>query len=279
MVSSGGDVMIERSRSSQRRKLSARVLLPSLLVGSGVGVFGVAPALAAGSPTTAALHSNDDGDHDRGGDDGHRRVFRDRGDVRYMWFRVCDTAQSTAASTGTTSTGTTSTTTLEPVASDAVAAAVAGATTTDTTTRTVAPGASTSDTTTTTTTTPDTAATDTTTPDAAATDTTTTPDTAATDTTTTPDTAATETTTDTTTTDEDDATKAYPTFIVIPMAKDEAKALDRSDRRECYDLTTRALTSADTTSDAAAETTMATPTETATVTETPAPAATTQTTG
>jgi hypothetical protein len=254
MVSSGGDVMIERSRSSQRRKLSARVLLPSLLVGSGVGVFGVAPALAAGSPTTAALHSNDDGDHDRGGDDGHRRVFRDRGDVRYMWFRVCDTAQSTAASTGTTSTGTTSTTTLEPVASDAVAAAVAGATTTDTTT--------------TTTTTSDTAATDTTTPDAAATDTTTTPDT-----------AATETTTDTTTTDEDDATKAYPTFIVIPMAKDEAKALDRSDRRECYDLTTRALTSADTTSDAAAETTTATPTETATVTETPAPAATTQTTG
>jgi hypothetical protein len=269
MVSSGGDAMIERSRSSRRRKLSARVLLPSLLVGSGVGVFGVAPALAAGSPTTAALHSDDDGDHDRGGDDGHRRVFRDRGDVRYMWFRVCDTAQSTAAaSTGTTSTGTTSTTTLEPVASDAVAAAVAGATTTDTTTGTVAPGASTSDTTTTTTTTPDTAATDTTTPDAAATDTTTTPDT-----------AATETTTDTTTTDEDDATKAYPTFIVIPMAKDEAKALDRSDRRECYDLTTRALTSADTTSDAAAETTTATPTETATVTETPAPAATTQTTG
>ncbi|MEK6437559.1 hypothetical protein [Pseudonocardia sp. T1-2H] len=234
--------MIEQSRSSQWRKLSARVLLPSLLVGSGVGVFGVAPALAAGSPTTAALHANDDGDHDRG-DDGHRRIFRDRGDVRYMWFRVCDTAPSTAAaSTGTTSTGTTSTTTLEPVAPDAVAAAVAGATTTDTTTGTVAPGASTSDTTTTTTTT-------------------------------TPDTAATETTTDTTTTDADDATKAYPTFIVIPMAKDEAKALDRSDRRECYDLTTRALTSADTTSDT--ETTTATPT----VTETPAPTATTQTTG
>ena len=112
-----------------------RVAWVSLLVATGVGVVGVVPALAADrSPAPAAVTSDHDGDRGRG----HDRWFRDRGDVRYVWFRVCD-GTATAAATSTTTTA--PETTTETVATDALAAAVEGAaaetaTTTDTATDT-----------------------------------------------------------------------------------------------------------------------------------------------
>ena len=212
-----------------------RVAVTSLLVASGIGAVGAAPALAAAdSPTPAALHS--DGDHGRGRD--HDRWFSDRGDVRYVWFRVCDTDETTAAArttSGTTSDTPIPDTTTETVAPDAIAAAVEGA---RTETATV------------------------------------------TDTTTATDAAASETTTDTTTPEPtpepataDDAAdaKVYPTFIVVPLPKDEAKTLRKLDDRPCYDLTTRAPATTDTTTATTTATTTSTtdtPSDPATGTET-----------
>ena len=154
-----------------------RVAWVSLLVATGVGVVGVVPALAADrSPAPAAVTSDHDGDRGRG----HDRWFRDRGDVRYVWFRVCD---GTATAAATTTTTTAPETTTETVATDALAAAVEGAS---------AETATTTDT--------------------------------ATDTTT-------ETTTGTTTADDDPDDEEYPTFVVVPMPKDEAAALRKLDDR------------------------------------------------
>ena len=193
-----------------------RVAVTSLLVASGIGAVGAAPALAAGdSPRPAALHSDDD--HGRGRD--HDRWFSDRGDVRYVWFRVCDGA-TTSTSTATT---TAAETTTETVATDALAAAVEGA--------------------------------------AAETATTT---------------LTSETTTsETTTTDDDPDAEEYPTFVVVPMPKDEAAALRKLDDRPCYDLTTGAPRTTATTTTADTTTDTATATETPTTTTTPAPTGTT----
>src|SRR3954447_7639643 len=60
------------------------------------------------------------------------------------------------------------------------------------------------------------------------------------------DTVSTETTAETTTTEttmvaEDDPdAEAYPTFVVVPLSRDEAKALRKLDERPCYDPTTGA---------------------------------------
>ena len=191
-----------------------RVAWVSLLVATGVGVVGVVPALAADrSPAPAAVTSDHDGDRGRG----HDRWFRDRGDVRYVWFRVCD-GTATAAATSTTTTA--AETTTETVATDALAAAVEGA---------AAETATTTDT--------------------------------ATDTTT-------GTTTGTTTADDDPDAEEYPTFVVVPMPKDEAASLRKLDDRPCYDLTTGApRTTATTTS---ATTTDSAVPDTATTTTTPA---------
>jgi hypothetical protein len=225
-----GGLMIART-SRRRGAASMRVALMSLLVASGIGVVAVVPALGAdNSPASAAF----DSDRDRG--PGHVRWFRDRGDVRYVWFRLCD-----GTSNGARTTATTTATTTETIAPDAVAAAVEGAavetaTTTDT---------------------------------ASTTDTATTTDTVTTETT------AETTTTETTTVAEDapDA-EAYPTFVVVPLSKDEAKALPKLDERPCYDLTTGApeVTGARTTTDAAT-------TDSAAVTETTTTPVATRTTG
>lgn len=191
-----------------------RVAVTSLLVASGIGVVGVVPALAAGdSPRPAAFHSDDDRDRDR--------WFHTRGDVRYVWFRVCDTDSTTT----TTTTGIPDATT-ETVAPDAIAAAVEGASTETAT---------------------------------------------ATDTTTVTDTTTTEPTPATTTAEDEDDGEVYPTFIVAPLPKDEAKALRKLDDRPCFDLTTGAPATTDTTdtTDTMATSTPETPTDAATVTETP----------
>jgi hypothetical protein len=202
--------MIERT-DRRRGTPTMRVAWVSLLVATGVGVVGVVPALAADrSPAPAAVTS----DHDRDRGRGHDRWFRDHGDVRYVWFRVCD-------GTTTTSTTTAPETTTETVATDALAAAVEGA---------AAETATTTDT-------------------------------------------ATDTTTGTTTADDDPDAEEYPTFVVVPMPKDEAASLRKLDDRSCYDLTTGApRTTATTTS--AATTDSAVP-DTATTTTTPAPTGTT----
>ncbi|HEX5812428.1 MAG TPA: hypothetical protein VFY38_10020, partial [Pseudonocardia sp.] len=80
------------------------------------------------------------------------------------------------------------------------------------------------------------------------------------------------TTTGTTTADADADADAdaeeYPTFVVVPMPKDEAAALRKLDDRPCYDLTAGAPRTTDTTS------TDTTTTDTTTTT-TPAPTGTT----
>ena len=169
--------MIENVNGRRKTASLRRVALTSLLVASGIGVVGVVPALAANdsSPAPAAFQSDQDRDRGRG----HDRVFRDRGDVRYVWYRVCD---GTAVG-ATTTTTTTPETTTETVAQEALAAAVDGAAT-STTTET--------------------------------------------------------TTTETTTTSDDGDDEAYPTFVVVPLPKDEAKAVRKLDERPCYDMTTGA---------------------------------------
>ena len=206
--------MIENVNGRRKTASLRRVALTSLLVASGIGVVGVVPALAANdsSPAPAAFQSDQDRDRGRG----HDRVFRDRGDVRYVWYRVCDGTAVGAATTTTT----TPETTTETVAQEALAAAVDGAAT-STTTET--------------------------------------------------------TTTETTTTSDDGDDEAYPTFVVVPLPKDEAKAVRKLDERPCYDMTTGApkatasTTASTTTTDA---TTDATTTTATTTTETTAPAGT-----
>jgi len=231
-----GGLMIKQE-NRRRRTAPMRVAVTSLLVASGIGAVGAAPALAAGdSPTPAALHSGDD--RDRGRD--HDHWFSDRGDVRYVWFRVCDTAKDTT--TATTTSGTTSQTpvpdtTTETVAPEAITAAVEAASTESTT------------------------ATDINT--ATATDTVTSE--------TTTDTTTTEPTPETATADDEADAKLYPTFIVVPLPKDEAKALRKLDDRPCYDLTTRAPATTDTTTATTTATTTSTtdtPSDPATGTET-----------
>jgi hypothetical protein len=197
-----------------------RVALTSLLVASGIGVVGVVPALAASKPPVpVAFESHHDLDHLDHLVRKHDRLFRDRRDVRYVWFRVCDATGTGAAAATTTTTVAPVPPTTEAVAPDAIAAAVEGAaaetaTTTDTATAT----------------------------DAVPTGTTTT------GTTTTEVTPTDVTPTGTTTATEDapDA-KVYPTFIVVPLPKSEAKAIRKLDERPCYDLTTGAPQVTDTT--------------------------------
>ena len=57
-----------------------------------------------------------------------------------------------------------------------------------------------------------------------------------------PPTHTTTTTTEptTTTTSDDSDDEAYPTFVVVPLPKDEAKAVRKLDERPCYDMTTGA---------------------------------------
>ena len=220
------------SDRTDRRRMTApmRVAVTSLLVASGVGLVGVAPAMAANhAPPQAAFGAGHESDRDRWL---HDHWFRDRGDFRYRWFRVCDgTAAGAGATTTTTATGTT--TDPEAVGQDALAAAVEGASV-DTTT---------------------------TTENATDTPTTTGPATTGT------------TTTDTTTVDGNTPdSKAYPAFIVVPMPKDEAIALQKLDERPCFDLATGAPRTADTT------TTNATPTTTTTTTDVPPAVETTTTT-
>ena len=113
--------MIENVNGRRKTASLRRVALTSLLVASGIGVVGVVPALAANnnSPAPAAFQSDDDRDRGRG----HDRVFRDRGDVRYVWYRVCDGTAIGATTTTTTAPETTT----ETVAQEALAAAVDGA--------------------------------------------------------------------------------------------------------------------------------------------------------
>lgn len=188
-----------------------RVAWVSLLVASGVGVVGVVPALAADRSSAPAAVTSD---HDRGR--GHDRWFRDRGDVRYVWFTVCDGTTSTTTATTTAAEATT-----ETVATNALAAAVEGA----------VEGAA-------------------------------------------AETATTTLTSETTTADDGPDAEAYPTFVVVPMPKDEAAALRKLDDRPCYDLTTGApQTTATTTADTTTDT--ATATDTTTTTPTPAAGGTT----
>jgi hypothetical protein len=201
--------MIENVNGRRKTASLRRVALTSLLVASGVGVVGVVPALAANdsSPAPAAFQSDNDRDRGRG----HDRVFRDREDIRYVWYRVCDRTAIGATTTTTTSPETTT----ETVAQDALAAAVDGAAT----------GTTTETTTTETTTTSDDGDDD---------------------------------------RDDDRDDEAYPTFVVVPLPKDEAKAVRKLDERPCYDMTTGApkaaasTTASTTTTDAT--TTTATPT-------------------
>jgi hypothetical protein len=209
--------MIENVNGRRKTASLRRVALTSLLVASGIGVVGVVPALAANdsSPAPAAFQSDDDRDRGRG----HDRVFRDRGDVRYVWYRVCDETAKGATTTTTTAPETTT----ETVAQDALAAAV----------------------------------------DGAATDTTTT---------------TTETTT-TATTSSDDASddsddEAYPTFVVVPLPKDKAKAVRKLDERPCYDMTTGAPKAAESTTASTTTTDATTDATTTTETTTTAPAGT-----
>ena len=169
----------------------------SLLVASGIGVVGV----RTGPGRRPFPRAGGRQGRPRPTGRGHDHWFRDRGDVRYVWFRVCDATATTATTSTTTSTTTAAETTTETVATDALAAAVEGA---------AAETATTTDT--------------------------------ATDTTT-------ETTAATTTADDDPDAEEYPTFVVVPMPKDEAASLRKLDDRPCYDLTTGApRTTATTTS-------------------------------
>ena len=79
-------------RTDRRRgRAPMRVALTSLLVASGIGVVGVVPALAANKPPVpVAFESHHDLDHLDHLVRKHDRLFHDRGDVRYVWFRVCD---------------------------------------------------------------------------------------------------------------------------------------------------------------------------------------------
>jgi hypothetical protein len=199
--------MIENVNGRRKTASLRRVALTSLLVASGIGVVGVVPALAANdsSPAPAAFQSDQDRDRGRG----HDRVFRDRGDVRYVWYRFCD---GTAVG-ATTTTTTTPETTTETVAQEALAAAVDGAAT-GTTTET--------------------------------------------------------TTTETTKTSDDGDDEAYPTFVVVPLPKDEAKAVRKLDERPCYDMTTGAPKAAASTT--ASTTTTDATTDATTTTTTTAPA-------
>jgi hypothetical protein len=202
--------MIENVNGRRKTASLRRVALTSLLVASGIGVVGVVPALAANdsSPAPAAFQSDQDRDRGRG----HDRVFRDRGDVRYVWYRVCD-GTATGATTTTT---TTPETTTETVAQEALAAAVDGAAT-GTTTETTS-------------------------------------------------------TTTTTTTSDDGDDEAYPTFVVVPLPKDEAKAVRKLDERPCYDMTTGAPKGAASTTASTTTTDATTDATTTTVTTTTAPA-------
>ena len=202
--------MIENVNGRRKTASLRRVALTSLLVASGIGVVGVVPALAANdsSPAPAAFQSDDDRDRGRG----HDRVFRDRGDVRYVWYRVCD---GTAIG-GTTTTTTAPETTTETVAQEALAAAVDGAATGTTT--------------------------------------------------------ETTTTTTSTTTSDDADDEAYPTFVVVPLPKDEAKAVRKLDERPCYDMTTGAPKAAAATTASTTTTDATTDATTTTATTTTAPA-------
>ena len=199
---------------TDRRRLAApaRIALTSLMVASGIGVVGVVPALAASDPPAPKAF-------ERAHQHGPYRWFRDRGDVRYVWFRVCDTTATGATTEPLPTTTTAPAATTGTVAPDALAAAVEGAAV-----ETVTDPATTTD--------------------------------------------ALPTGTTTTTTvpvakDDPDA-EAYPTFIVVPLPKDEAKALRKLDERPCYDLTTGAPRGAD-----------ATTTTDAVTTDTPLPVETT----
>jgi hypothetical protein len=223
-----------------------RVALTSLLVASGIGVVGVVPALAANKPPVpVAFESHHDLDHLDHLVRKHDRLFRDRGDVRYVWFRVCDAAATGAAAATTTTTVAPVPPTTQTVAPDAVAAAVEGAaaetaTTTDTATATdvVAAGTTTTEVTPTEVTPTDVTPTGT-----------------------------------TTATEDDPDAEVYPTFIVVPLPKSEAKAIRKLDERPCYDLTTGAPQVTDTTTttpttDAAPAVTGATPADPAPIVET-----------
>src|SRR3954452_23882688 len=194
-------------RTDRRRgRAPMRVTLTSLLVASGIGVVGVVPALAASKPPVpVAFESHHDLDHLDHLVRKHDRLFRDRGDVRYVWFRVCDATATGAAAATTTTTVAPVPPTTEAVAPDEIAAAVEGA---------AAETAKTTDTGTAT--------------DAVPTGTTPTEVTT---------TEVTPTGTTTATEDAPDA-KVYPTFIVVPLPKSEAKAIRKLDERPCYDLTT-----------------------------------------
>jgi hypothetical protein len=200
---------------TDRRRMAApaRTALTSLLVAAGIGVVGVVPALAASDPPAPKAF-------ERAHQHGPYRWFRDRGDVRYVWFRVCDGTATGAATSTTPTPTTTAETTTEAVATDALAAAVEGASA-ETATTTV-----TSET----------------------------------------------TTSDATTADDDSDDETYPTFVVVPMPKDEAAVLRKLDDRPCYDLTTGAPQTTATTTTADTTTDTATATDTTTTT-TPAAAA------
>jgi hypothetical protein len=245
--------MTERT-NRRRRTASMRVVLTAFVVASGVGFVGAAPALADNdnpSPTSRP-------DHDRVRLQDQDHWFRNRDDVRYVWFRVCEGTATGTAATATTPTDTTTTTTppagttTDTVAPDALAAALAGGTA-DVTAGT------------------DTTTTGTTTTDPTVTGTTTTTDPATTDPITTGATTAGAT--------NGSTAKKYPTFIAVPLPRDEAKNIRNKDERPCYDLTTGApavtdTTTSDTTTTTTGTTTDPTTTTTAT-TETPAPVGTT----
>jgi hypothetical protein len=201
--------MIENVNGRRKTASLRRVALTSLLVASGIGVVGVVPALAANGDSLAPAAFQSDQDRDRGR--GHDRVFRDRGDVRYVWYRVCDGTAIGATTTTTTAPETTT----ETVAQEALAAAVDGAAT-GTTTET--------------------------------------------------------TTTETTTTSDDADDEAYPTFVVVPLPKDEAKTVRKLDERPCYDMTTGAPKAAAATTASTTTTDATTDATTTTATTTTAPA-------
>jgi len=202
--------MVERW-SSRRKKLTVRVAATAALVASGVTVVGVVPALADDDDDRVAGVRVENRDRDRDRDD----RFRGRkGDVRYVWFRICDTDDDGS----TTSTATATVESVDTLADDSVAAAVAGAT--DALTSTGQDG-STTDVTTGATSTEETAGA-----------------TSSVD-------ETIEATSGTETSTADPAAEAdYPAFVTIPLARDRARTLkaelrelDRDERREvCYDI-------------------------------------------
>ena len=210
---------------TDRRRMAApaRIALTSLLVACGIGVVGVVPALAASDPPAPKAF-------ERGHQHGPYRWFRDRGDVRYVWFRVCDTAATGATTEPLPTTTTAPAAATGTVAPDALAAAVEGA----------------------------------------AVET-------ATDPATTTDVLPTGTTTTTTVpvAEDDPDAEAYPTFIVVPLPKDEAKALRKLDERPSYVLTTGAPRGTDATTTTDTTTTDTTTTTDAVTTDTPLPIETT----